>query len=242
PPVTPTVPLAAPDGTGATMRVSVQLAGVDVTPLKLTVLPPCVPPKFAPLIVTPVPARAASGESFVITGGMPNSTALLARPLTVTTTLPVPAPTGTGTLMLPSLQLVGVPATPLNVTVLLPCVAPNPAPTIATTVPARPNAGESVEILGPTTNGMPLLPNPPTETTTGPVVAPAGTGALIVLAVQAVGVAMTPLNATLLLPRAVPKFVPAIVTAVPRLPDVGEMLEMRGGTVNVAPLLATPAT
>jgi hypothetical protein len=46
-------------------------------------------------------------------------TPLLATPFTVTTTLPVVALDGTGTVMLVSLQLVGVPATLLNVTVLL---------------------------------------------------------------------------------------------------------------------------
>ena len=48
-----------------------------------------------------------------------NNTALLAAPFTVTTTLPVVAPAGTGTTMLAALQLVGVAAVPLNVTVLL---------------------------------------------------------------------------------------------------------------------------
>jgi len=47
---------------------------------------------------------------------------LLARPPTVTTTGPLVAPLGTGTVMLVSLQLVGVASVPLNVTV--PGVAP----------------------------------------------------------------------------------------------------------------------
>lgn len=47
-------------------------------------------------------------------------TALLANPFSVTTTFPVVAPSGTGTAMLVGDQLVGMPATPLNVTVLDP--------------------------------------------------------------------------------------------------------------------------
>ena len=47
-------------------------------------------------------------------------TPLLATPLTVTTTLPVVAPVGTGTVILVALHAVGVPAVPLNMTVLAP--------------------------------------------------------------------------------------------------------------------------
>jgi hypothetical protein len=45
---------------------------------------------------------------------------LLVTLLTVTVTLPVVAPLGTATVMLVALQVVGVPAVPLNLTVLLP--------------------------------------------------------------------------------------------------------------------------
>jgi hypothetical protein len=47
-------------------------------------------------------------------------TPLLATPATVTTTLPVVAPFGTGAVTLEALQLVGVVAMPLKVTVLEP--------------------------------------------------------------------------------------------------------------------------
>jgi len=66
-------------------------------------------------------------------------TPLLAAPPTVTTTFPVVAPLGTVTLMLVALQLVGVPAVPLNVTVLVPCVAPKFVPVIITGVPTGPD-------------------------------------------------------------------------------------------------------
>jgi len=66
-------------------------------------------------------------------------TPLLATPATVTTTFPVVAPTGTATVMLVPLQLVGVPAVPLNVTVLVPCAAPKFVPVIITAVPTDPD-------------------------------------------------------------------------------------------------------
>jgi hypothetical protein len=65
----------------------------------------------------------------------------------------------------------------------------------------------------------PLLAVPPTVTTTLPVVAPAGTAMLVVL--QLVGVAAVPLNVTVLVPWAAPKFVPVMVTELPTTPAVG---------------------
>jgi hypothetical protein len=52
----------------------------------------------------------------------------------------------------------------------------------------------------PTVNGNPLLGTPFTVTTTFPVVAPAGTGKLMLVALQLPGVAVVPLNVTVLLP------------------------------------------
>src|SRR5262249_46232524 len=89
----------------------------------------------------------------------------------------------------------------------------------------------------------PLLGCPPTDTTTFPVVAPLGTGAVTLVALHAVGVASGPLNVTVLAPCAAPKFPPAIVTTVPTGPDVGDKLVMLGSgggsvTVKLTPLLA----
>lgn len=53
---------------------------------------------------------------------------------------------------------------------------------------------------GSTVKLTPLLATPATVTTTLPVVAPAGTGATMLLALQLVGVAVVPLNVSLLLP------------------------------------------
>jgi hypothetical protein len=86
------------------------------------VLVPTVGPKFVPVIVTDVPMGPDVGFRLVMLGGgvTVKGTPLLACPPTVTTTFPVVAPDGTVTVMLVSLQAVGVPAVPLNVTVLDP--------------------------------------------------------------------------------------------------------------------------
>src|SRR5689334_15821967 len=55
PTVTTTWPVVAPAGTGVTIVVSLQLVGDAATPWKVTVLDPCDPRKFVPLIVTASP-------------------------------------------------------------------------------------------------------------------------------------------------------------------------------------------
>ena len=82
----------------------------------------------------------------------------------------------------------------------------------------------------------PLLATPPTVTTTFPVVAPLGTGAAMLVALQLVGVANVPLNVTVLLPWVVPKFVPVIVTDVPTTPDVGFKFVMLGAGGGAPPM------
>jgi hypothetical protein len=75
-------------------------------------------------------------------------TPLPEKPPTVTTTFPVVAPLGTGTAILVLLQVVGVPAVPLNVTVLVPWVAPKLVPVIVTELPTGPEFGEILVIRG----------------------------------------------------------------------------------------------
>jgi hypothetical protein len=65
---TTTFPVVAPDGTGTTMLVEPQLVGVAVVPLKVTVLDPCVDPKFDPAIMTTLPTAPEDGDTLVITG------------------------------------------------------------------------------------------------------------------------------------------------------------------------------
>src|SRR5262249_6228826 len=158
------------------------------------------------------------GERLVMLGATVTVklTPLLARPPTVTTTLPVVAPDGTGTTMLVPDQLVGVADVPLNLTVLVPCVAPKLLPAIVTDLVTGPLVGERLVMLGATVTVKltPLLARPPTVTTTLPVVAPDGTGTTMLVADQDVGVAVVPLNFTVLEPCVVPKLLPVIVTDV----------------------------
>src|SRR5678815_5655439 len=158
-----------------------------------------------------------------------------ATPPTVTTTLPVVAPLGTGTAIDVALQLVGVAVVPLNVTVLVPCVAPKFVRVIVTEVPTGPEVGDRLVMLGaaPTVKVTPFEATPPTVTTTLPVVAPLGTGTAIDVALQLVGVAVVPLNVTVLVPCVAPKFVPVIVTEVPTGPEVGDRLVMLGAAPTV---------
>lgn len=101
PTVTTMFPVVAPVGTGATMLVSLQLVEVAVVPLKVTVLVPCVDPKFEPLMVMGVPVSPEKGFNPLIKGVTVKRTPLLAPAFnTATTTLPVLAPFGTGTTML----------------------------------------------------------------------------------------------------------------------------------------------
>jgi hypothetical protein len=79
----------------------------------------------------------------------------------------------------------------------------------------------------------PLLATPPTVTTTLPVVAPAGTGATMLVGLQLVGVVATPLKLMVLVPCEEPKFVPVTVTEVPTAPEFGLRLVIVGGVVTV---------
>ena len=74
-----------------------------------------------------------------------------------------------------------------------------------------------------------LLATLATVTTTPPVVTPTGAGTAMLVDDQLVGVAVTPLNVTVLDPWVVPKFVPVIVTGVPAGPAAGERLVSVGG-------------
>jgi hypothetical protein len=238
--VTTTLPVVAPGGTGTTMLVFDQLVGVAVVPLNFTVLVLCVAPKFVPVIVTDVPTAPLVGDRLVMLGGTVTVklTPLLASPPTVTTTLPVVAPDGTGTTMLVFDQLVGVAVVPLKVIVLVPFVEPKFVPVTVIDVPTGPFVGARVVMLGGTLTVKlkPLLATPPTLTTTLPVVAPVGTGTVILVADQLVGVAVVPLNVTVLVLCVAPKFVPVTVTDVPTTPLDGDTFDSVGpvaaGTVT----------
>lgn len=102
---------------------------------------------------------------------------------------------------------------------------------MVTEVPTAPEVVDKLVIfgVGTTVKFTLLLATPPTVTTTLPVVAPDGTGTTIFVVLQLVGVAVVPLNFTVLVPCVVPKFVPSIVVAVPTAPDAGEIFPILGG-------------
>lgn len=162
---------------------------------------------------------------------------MLPTPETVTTTLPLDAPLGTGTTILVALQLVGLAAVPLNVTVLDPCVEPKLTPVIVTEAPTNADVGEMPRIPAEVSvKSKPLLFRFDTLTTTFPVIVPPGTGAAIWVLLQLVGVEVTPLNAIELDPCVEPKFVPVTVTDVPAGPLLGDR-PVRFGTAIFAPML-----
>jgi hypothetical protein len=219
------------------MLLADHVVGVAAVPLNVTVLVPLLAPKLLPLIVTTVATGPLEGDRLVSVGGTVTVyvNALLATPPTVTTTLPVVAPAGTGTVMLFADHAVGVAAVPLNVTVLAPWLAPKLLPAIVTAVATGPLDGERLVSVGVgiTVNVSALLTSPPTVTTTLPLVAPAGTGTVMLLADQAVGVAAVPLKVTVLAPWLAPKLLPLIVIAVATGPLDGDRLVSVGGTVTV---------
>lgn len=135
---------------------------------------------------------------------------------------------------------VGVEVIPLKVTWLEPWVEPKFKPLMVTEVPAAPDVGEILLIVGATVNATPLLAKLATVTTTGPVVAPDGTGTAMLVFAQLVGEAVVPLNVTVLLPWELPKVNPLIVIDVPGAASVVERLVMLGATLKFAPLLSTP--
>src|ERR1700680_141758 len=118
-----------------------------------------------------------------------NSDPLLLAPNTVTTTFPVPAPAGTVTVMLVALHaLAAAAAVPLKVTVLVPRVAAKFVPVIVMDAPMAPDVWLRLLMAGARTmlKGDPLLAEPNTVTTTLPVVAPAGTLTVTLVALHAV--------------------------------------------------------
>ena len=131
------------------MLVAVQFTVVAVVPLNFTVLLPCDGPNVVPVIVTEAPTAPVVGDRVLIVGIAVKLTPLLATLDTVTTTFPVVALLGTCTTIFVEVQLVVVPGVPLNVTVLLPCEVPKPFPLIVTEVPAEPEVGDKLVMLGP---------------------------------------------------------------------------------------------
>jgi len=108
---------------------------------------------------------------------------------------------------------------------------------IVTEAPTAPDVGERLLMFGAgtTVKVTPLLALLETVTTTLPVVAPEGTVATMLVALQLVALALVPLNLTVLVPWVEPKFVPVIVTEAPTAPEDGDKLEMVGAAAWATP-------
>src|SRR5271168_4045769 len=98
------------------MLVALQLVGVAVVPLNVTVLLPCVPPNVVPVMVTDAPTAPDEIERLAMCGVTVKLFPLLATPEAFTTTFPVVAALGTVTAMLVALHVVTVAVVPLKVT------------------------------------------------------------------------------------------------------------------------------
>jgi hypothetical protein len=143
-----TLPVTAPDG--ITKFTALLLQEVTEAGVPFTVTPPVplVAPKPSPSRRTTDPTAPLLGVATSMRGRTVNAAPLLGTPATVTMTLPVVAENGTVARMVPLLHEFTVAAVvPLNVTLLLPCVAPKPAPEIVTTVPDVPLVGLSELIV-----------------------------------------------------------------------------------------------
>src|SRR5260221_1448910 len=100
---------------------------------------------------------------------------------------------------------------------------------MVTAVPTTPEVGFRLVMFGAgvlTVKVTPLLAIPLTVTITLPVVAPLGTVTAMLVAFQFAGVALVPLNVTVLGPCVEPKFVPVMVTAAHTKPEVGLRMVM----------------
>jgi hypothetical protein len=225
------LPVVAPDGTVAVIFVDELTMNVADTPPNLTAVAPV---KFVPLIVTDVPTGPLFGEKDVIVGAPPPVTLkfveLESVPAgVVTEILPLLAPAGTVAVIFVSELIVNAADVPANFTDV---AAVNPEPLIVTDVPTGPLVGENEEIVGPdvpvlvTVNLSVLVASPSGVTTLiRPVVAPAGTVAVILVSESTVNAAGVPANFTFVAPV---KPEPLIVTDVPTGPLVGENDEIVG--------------
>jgi hypothetical protein len=185
-----------------TMLFALHVATGNGVPLHVTTLLPGVAPKFCPAIVTTASTAAGLGEMLSIKGCEVKYTPSLDAPPTVTTRAPEVAADGTDAVIEVLPHAVTIALAPLNITLLPPCVAPKPVPVIVTTVPVFPEFGEIEVTLSPeeTVKLTPLLAVPPTVATMLPVVAPVGTGTVILISLQLAGMAVVPLNFKVLEP------------------------------------------
>jgi len=230
-PVTEIGPVVVPASTVAVMEVAELTVNVAAVPLNLTAVTPV---RLLPVIATTVPTGPEAGVKEARLGAgviavTVNEPELLTDPPGVATAiLPVVAPVGTvAVIEVAELTVNMVAAVPLNLTTVAPVRF---VPVIVTVVPTGPLVGVKEDIVGAgtvTVKFMPLVAVPVgAEIVIGPVMAVAGTIAVIEVAELIVKFAVTPLKATLVAPV---KLVPVTFTLVPAAPLVGEKDVILGG-------------
>jgi hypothetical protein len=197
--------------------------------------------KLVPVIVTELPTEPLAGENDVTVGA---ATTVKLDPLVpvppgvVTAIAPVVAPAGTVVVIEVAETTVNDAAlTPLNITAVAPVKL---VPVIVTEAPTAPLVGENDATVGATVTVKldALVPVPPGPVTvTVPVVAVAGTVAVICVPETIENVAVFVLNFTAVTPV---KLRPVSVTEVPTGPLAGANEPIDGATLNVAALAAVP--
>ena len=227
-------PVVAFAGTAAVICVLLLTMNVAASPLNLTAVAPV---KEAPVIVTLVPGAPLAGENELTVGATEKFAALVALPAgVVTPILPDVAPAGTVAVILMAEFTVNTADVPLKVTAVAPVKF---APLTTTLAPTLPLAGVNPVIRGATVKVAALVAVPPgVVTLIGPVVAVAGTVAVICVLLLTVNAAATPLNLAAVAPV---NAEPVIVTCVPGAPLVGENDVIVGATAKFAELIALPA-
>src|SRR5205814_2357754 len=184
-------PLVAPAGTVAVIAVAELTVKLALVPLNSTAEAPV---KLVPLIVTLVPTGPLLGVKLVIVGGLitVKLAALLAVPPGVVTLIgPLVAPAGTVVVIAVAELTVKLALTLLNSTAVAPLKL---VPLMVTLVPTGPLLGVKLVIVGGLmTVELAALLAVPSEVVTliGPLVAPAGTVAVIAVAELTVKLALT---------------------------------------------------
>ena len=240
--VTDIVPVVAPVGTVAVIWVALFTVNGAEVPLNFTEVEPV---KLVPMMVTLDPTNPLVGVKLVIEGAEAETVKLaedVAVPAGVVAEIfPVVAPAGTLAVIFVLLLIVNVADVPLNLTEVAPVRL---VPVIATLVPAVPDAGVKLVMVGDgcvTVKALGEVALPPgVVTRIEPVVAAAGTVVVICVALFTVNVAAVPLKESAEAPV---KFVPVITTLVPEVPLVGVKLEIAGAgrfTVKFPAELADP--
>jgi hypothetical protein len=240
--VTETVPVPASAGTVAVIFVEEFTVNGAEMPPNFTAVAPA---KLLPSIVTEVPTGPFLGLNEPILGApvTVKFDELVAVPDGVVTAIgPVVAPLGTVAVIFVPELTVKVADVPWNFTAVAPVKL---VPSIVTEVPGAPLVGLNEVIFGLTVKFVELVAVPDgVVTVILPVVAPAGTAAVIFVAEFTVNDdAAVPLNFTAVAPE---RFAPLIVTAVPTGPLAGLNEPIVGAgasvTVNAVELVPVPSS